>query len=237
MRSLKNNLVLLRKQNKIKQRQLAEEIGISRQSIYSIEKGKFLPTVDTAIKIAKFFGKPVEEIFFLDEHWLVSECAEPDAELVTGQGNEKYSALRYGRFSFSFNGGEIAAVYNAMLLLGKSVGLENTVREFENNKMAVMFGLAGTDPKRLGEYFEGHDVKYKQFSDRISFSGELEEGSVFVVSYCESVKRPVHTVAGKIENGKMKLFNIHDGDTEPRYEPADSFFDGRPFIYGYILQN
>lgn len=64
---MKNNIVEIRKQNKIKQLQLAAAVGVSRQSIYSIEKGKFTPTVDTALKIAKFFGKPVEEIFFLDE--------------------------------------------------------------------------------------------------------------------------------------------------------------------------
>ncbi|MBR6050065.1 MAG: helix-turn-helix domain-containing protein, partial [Clostridia bacterium] len=42
---MKNNIVVLRKQNKIKQQQLAAAVGVSRQSIYSIEKCKFLPTV------------------------------------------------------------------------------------------------------------------------------------------------------------------------------------------------
>lgn len=64
---MKNNIVLLRKRNKIKQQQLAAAVGVSRQAIYSIERGIFTPTADTAIKIARFFGKPVEEIFFLDD--------------------------------------------------------------------------------------------------------------------------------------------------------------------------
>ena len=64
---MKNNIVQIRKQNKIKQLQVAKAAGVSRQSIYSIEKGIFKPTVDTAMKIAKFLGKPVEEVFFLDE--------------------------------------------------------------------------------------------------------------------------------------------------------------------------
>lgn len=63
---MKNIVVQLRKQKKIKQRQLAAYVGVSRQSIYSIERGIFTPTVDTAMKIAKCLGKPVEEIFFLD---------------------------------------------------------------------------------------------------------------------------------------------------------------------------
>jgi len=63
---MRNDIVAIRKQKKIKQQELAARVGVSRQSIYSIEKGIFKPTVDTAMKIAKCLGKPVEEIFFLD---------------------------------------------------------------------------------------------------------------------------------------------------------------------------
>ena len=63
---MKNSVVEIRKLKKIKQSELAAAVGVSRQSIYSIEKGKFTPTADTAIKIARFLGKPVEEVFFLD---------------------------------------------------------------------------------------------------------------------------------------------------------------------------
>ena len=49
------------------QQALAEAIGVTRQTIFSIEKGKFIPSTLLALKIAKFFGKSVEEIFFIVE--------------------------------------------------------------------------------------------------------------------------------------------------------------------------
>ncbi|MFN2298777.1 MAG: helix-turn-helix transcriptional regulator [Anaerolineales bacterium] len=49
------------------QQQLADLIGTSRMTVYSIETGRFVPSTLLALKIAKVFGKPVEEIFFILE--------------------------------------------------------------------------------------------------------------------------------------------------------------------------
>jgi putative transcriptional regulator len=49
------------------QTQLAELIGVSRQTIFSIETGKYVPSVILAIKLAREFGKTVEDIFQLEE--------------------------------------------------------------------------------------------------------------------------------------------------------------------------
>ena len=49
------------------QEALATMVGVTRQTIYSIEKGKFVPSTLLALKIAHFFNKTVEEIFFLVE--------------------------------------------------------------------------------------------------------------------------------------------------------------------------
>ncbi len=49
------------------QQQLADLIGTSRMTVYSIESGKYVPSTVLALKIAGVFEKPVEEIFFLDE--------------------------------------------------------------------------------------------------------------------------------------------------------------------------
>ena len=51
----------------ITQQQLAEAVGVSRQTIVAIEKNRFLPSTPLAIKISRFFGKPVESIFILEE--------------------------------------------------------------------------------------------------------------------------------------------------------------------------
>jgi len=49
------------------QEALAAEIGVTRQTIISIEKGKFVPSALLVLKLARFFNKPVEEIFYIIE--------------------------------------------------------------------------------------------------------------------------------------------------------------------------
>ncbi len=49
------------------QQQLAKEVGVSRQTIIAIEKGKFNPSVRLALQIAKYFNTRIEEIFYLEE--------------------------------------------------------------------------------------------------------------------------------------------------------------------------
>lgn len=63
---LKNNLRRRRfEHNEISQQDLANAVGVTRLTIHSIETGKFNPSVTLALKIANFFNKNVEEIFYL----------------------------------------------------------------------------------------------------------------------------------------------------------------------------
>lgn len=64
---MKNNIRVERAIVKISQQQLADEIGVSRQTINAIELGKYVPSTILSLKIARYFGKPVEEIFQLEE--------------------------------------------------------------------------------------------------------------------------------------------------------------------------
>ena len=64
---MKNRLEELRKQNGIKQEELAEKLGVSKQTVGSLENGRYNPSIILAIKIARFFGKNVEEIFIFEE--------------------------------------------------------------------------------------------------------------------------------------------------------------------------
>ena len=50
------------------QEELAQAVGVTRQTIISIEKGRFVPSTLLALKLAKFFKKPVEDIFFILEN-------------------------------------------------------------------------------------------------------------------------------------------------------------------------
>jgi putative transcriptional regulator len=63
---MKNNLKVLRAGANISQGELAEKIGVSRQTINAMEKGKYVPSTVLALKIARFFAKQVGEIFELE---------------------------------------------------------------------------------------------------------------------------------------------------------------------------
>jgi putative transcriptional regulator len=64
---MKNRLKVLRAENNLTQEQLAQSVGVSRQAINAIETGKYDPSLPLAIKLGKLFGKPVEEIFLVEE--------------------------------------------------------------------------------------------------------------------------------------------------------------------------
>ena len=62
-----NNLEKLRKKNKVSQQDFAQYLGVTRQTISSLENGRYNPSILLAMKIAKYFGKSVEEIFIYTE--------------------------------------------------------------------------------------------------------------------------------------------------------------------------
>ena len=62
---ISNKVYELRSKVGITQESLAEEIGVTRQTIIAIEKGNYTPSVILALKIGKFFKKPLEEIFYI----------------------------------------------------------------------------------------------------------------------------------------------------------------------------
>ena len=64
---MKNRIRVARAEVRMTQQQLAEVIGVSRQTINAIESGKFVPSTVLALKMAQIFEKPVEEIFMLDD--------------------------------------------------------------------------------------------------------------------------------------------------------------------------
>ena len=63
---MKNTVKEERQKKQLTQVQLAELVGVSRQTIFSIEINKYVPSVVLSLKIAKAFGKKVEDIFKLE---------------------------------------------------------------------------------------------------------------------------------------------------------------------------
>ena len=64
---MKTNIPALRKQRKLSQEELATNLGVTRQTITSIEVGKYCASLILAHKIARFFGLAIEEVFDFSE--------------------------------------------------------------------------------------------------------------------------------------------------------------------------
>lgn len=65
---MKNKIKVERAIHDLTQAALAEKIGVSRQTINAMEKNKYVPSTLLALKLARLFDKPVEEIFYLEDH-------------------------------------------------------------------------------------------------------------------------------------------------------------------------
>jgi putative transcriptional regulator len=61
-----NDMRQMREERGLSQGQLAEELHVSRQTINAIETGRYLPSLPLAFAIARFFRRPIEEIFHDD---------------------------------------------------------------------------------------------------------------------------------------------------------------------------
>ena len=64
---LTNHVRLYRQQHNWTQEQFAERIGVTRQTVISLEKGSYTPSLLLAMQIARVFDRPVEELFQLEE--------------------------------------------------------------------------------------------------------------------------------------------------------------------------
>lgn len=64
---MKNRLEELRKERGIRQEELAAALEVTRQTIGSLENGRYNPSIQLAFKIARYFGMHIEEIFIYEE--------------------------------------------------------------------------------------------------------------------------------------------------------------------------
>ena len=64
---MKNRIEIIRKEREILQDEMAKALGVSRQTISSLENGRYNPSIMLAYKIAKYFGITIEDIFVFEE--------------------------------------------------------------------------------------------------------------------------------------------------------------------------
>ncbi len=64
---MKNRIEEIRKERGVKQEDFAKAMGVSRQTISSLENGRYNPSILLAYKIAQYFGMTIEEVFIFEE--------------------------------------------------------------------------------------------------------------------------------------------------------------------------
>ncbi|MEG2657908.1 MAG: helix-turn-helix transcriptional regulator [Clostridiales bacterium] len=64
---MKNKLEAIRKEHNMNQEELAMALSVSRQTIISLEKGRYNPSINLAFKIARYFAMTIEDIFIYEE--------------------------------------------------------------------------------------------------------------------------------------------------------------------------
>ncbi len=64
---MENRIKELRKQMGLRQEDLAQQLGVTRQTINAIENNKYNPTLELAMRLARLLGQPVESIFHLED--------------------------------------------------------------------------------------------------------------------------------------------------------------------------
>ena len=64
---MKNRIEEIRKERGIRQEEFAKALGVSRQTISSLENGRYNPSIQLAFKIARYFGMTIEDVFVYEE--------------------------------------------------------------------------------------------------------------------------------------------------------------------------
>ncbi len=252
---MKNEVSRLRKERKISQDALASAMGVSRQTICSIENGKYNPSIILAIHIARFFGKTVEDVFVADEltTWKTAESLRADSidnqnytensklamplEPIVGQNHTICDRFRYGYFSLPENGTEAIALYNHAILSEKPRALADILYELEENNMLLVNGYIGTDPKALGRYFLGHRIPYRMFTNAEPFDKHIRRKcGTFIYSYFDTERKTMRTVAGLYDELGITLYNDHDDALKPvPFKTVKTLLAGKELVCAYVF--
>ncbi len=252
---MKNEVSRLRKERKISQDALALAMGVSRQTICSIENGKYNPSIILAIHIARFFGKTVEDVFVADDmtNWKSAETLlavgkqNPNyeenkklslsAEPIIGQAEAALESFRCGKFSLSAVGAEAIALYNCSIFAEKPRTLADIVLELEENDMMLLDGYAGADPKSLGRYFLGHGIPYKMYTVNDLFDKHIRRKcGVFIYAYFDADMKTRRTVSGVYDELGLTVYNETDDAQKPKaYKTAKALAEGKHLICAYVF--
>ena len=161
-------------------------------------------------------------------------------EPVYDQRNSQYAGIDCGRGTFAATGCEAAAVYNAMLFLGRPCALQTVSDEFRRLKIRWLGGRWGGYPRRIGRFFRDRGIPFRFVTRPEAF--QLQEDGVAVCSFWNEAKSGVpvlrwglHTVALYRREDGYAVFNLRGGPAPVRCGDLAGIVGGGKFICAYLL--
>ena len=161
--------------------------------------------------------------------------------VINGQGLGEVSRMRYGFFPMSYNGCEMIALHNSIVLLGGESDLSEVCREMYMRCQALS-GLFGSVPTLLGSFYRRRGIPYRMTRGYDDFFDNLDRTPVSVVSFWNMPKRPwngIHTVTiQSLGSGSFRIYNRSNRSGEPvDYGSREEFIPKKSyFICGYLIR-
>ncbi len=168
---------------------------------------------------------------------------------ITGQNRTNVHGNNPGNYRFGFNTGfgevgcEVAAAYNAMIALGKSEMLSETIFSFE--KWAIEFSIAwgklGSNPLQISTYLKKRKIEYSKITNYSEFKSAVESNEnchIIMSRWNNPWTTGLHTFYVKKDaNNEYYGYNWEYRDNTPsnKKDSIDVFNDGSSFIVGYIV--
>lgn len=155
--------------------------------------------------------------------------------IVNNQHENRIHNIRLGLFPMSFNGCEVIAVHNALLLMDIDSDLEKLVAKFKKNHLVILFGLFGSRVKKLHRVF--HAPVNVNIINRKNKDTAFFKDGVYIISFWNTNPpfHGIHTVAMQVKNGQFFTYNLYSNTPSPM-NISPSVFAGKRFIIGYSLK-
>ncbi|NMP37828.1 MAG: hypothetical protein GX051_06845 [Clostridiales bacterium] len=173
------------------------------------------------------------------KNYEVNSKINPGDGIINGQGCGEVSKMRYGLFPMSYNGCEMIAIYNFMLLEGYGKqNLADICLEMYP-KSGVLFGVFGSDTFRLPRYFNARRIPIERFMKRDDFFERLAVARYGFLTFWNA-KNPlkgIHTVCVENTGDAIRVYNRYNSKDYPyEYKTPDEVVDKCRFICGYCLK-
>lgn len=162
----------------------------------------------------------------------------PDSTVINGQGCGEVAKMKYGLCNMSFNGCEMIALHNSMVLMGKNSDLKEICKEMYP-KSQMLSGIFGSNPCLLGSFYKKRNFLFRKTYRYTEFFDSLESTTVAVLSFWNK-KKPfngLHTVTVQAIDGKIRVYNRYNNRDYPYdyISRAELLPKKSDFICGYLI--